>query len=692
MSLLSSPLYIQKSIEKAGFSGKREDKNGRTICYQNGKRVPCNALGGKKKPPAKRPEKKPVEDTVKEIKGLVESGQGTPAKLLEMVKAHTVAELKKIQAELGLKIKGNPRKAERANKLAEAALALSKPKSEDQGTTAADYEALPPEEQQALDAKEAAEAAAEAQKKPIEPDPELIEFPEVSAEEYEAMSPEEQQALDKKIQQIAAANAAAKHPIKKPPPKKGPLASLMDWWNGKSLLYNSPLYVEKAGFTGRRDDKNGRTICYRNGTRVPCSSLGGKKPPAKKPAAKKPPMKKPPKKSVESTISDIKGLVESGQATSAKLLEMVKSHTVADLKTIQSKLGLAVKGNPLKSERAKKIASEAAKLVSKKPPTQVKPPAPLPTPEPNKPDAVKPPDKPKPPEEKPVEPEKPKPPTAKSVADIQKDYLASVRQDESIVNEFFTVKGQEKTLFKEALSGDGKKALEWSKASQRLKELQPKARAAKDRIREKFLEKFKVATPSKVNMDVPWGADQELKDRAELAGITKYDPSTPEEVKAMKTCTDFLSNLTNGMEMACTTIKLGDRASYMDGSSQLKLGPTVNVGGSALKPGVLIHEMGHHIEEAKKGAKEKVLAFLEKRVGGEKEQDLTAFGMPGEKGRKDNFDKVFDMASAYYIGKVYPDGGTEVLSMGIQKLYEDPATFIKRDPEFAQLIIDILRS
>ena len=121
--LESSPLY-RKSIAKAGFSGKREDKNGRTICYQDGKRVPCNALGGKKKPPAKKPEKKPVEATVKEIKDLVESGHGTPAKLLELVKTHTVVELKKIQAEMGLKVKGNPLKVERVKKLTDAVLQL----------------------------------------------------------------------------------------------------------------------------------------------------------------------------------------------------------------------------------------------------------------------------------------------------------------------------------------------------------------------------------------------------------------------------------------------------------------------------------------------------------------------------------------------------------------------------------------
>jgi len=128
----SSPIYKQvKTVVKGGFTGKKTDARGYNICYQNGKRVPCNALGeGKKKPASKKPAKKPVEQSVKEIRDLVESGQGTPEKLLGLISGHTIPELKKIQAELGLSIKGNPAKAKRADAIAQGALTLMKGKEE----------------------------------------------------------------------------------------------------------------------------------------------------------------------------------------------------------------------------------------------------------------------------------------------------------------------------------------------------------------------------------------------------------------------------------------------------------------------------------------------------------------------------------------------------------------------------------
>jgi hypothetical protein len=131
--LWTSPIYKQvKTVAKGGFTGKKRDARGYNICYQNGKRVPCNALGeGKKKPASKKPAKKPVEQSVKEIKDLVESGQGTPEKLLGLIASHTVAELKQIQKDLGLSVKGNPLKAKRANAISQAALQLSKSASSD---------------------------------------------------------------------------------------------------------------------------------------------------------------------------------------------------------------------------------------------------------------------------------------------------------------------------------------------------------------------------------------------------------------------------------------------------------------------------------------------------------------------------------------------------------------------------------
>ncbi len=63
--------------------------------------------------------------------------------------------------------------------------------------------------------------------------------------------------------------------------------------------------------------------------------------------------------------------------------------------------------------------------------------------------------------------------------------------------------------------------------------------------------------------------------------------------------------------------------------------------------------------------------------------------MRGEKGRKDNFDKAFpDPAEHYYIGKNY-NNASEVLSMGLQKMYRDPINFAKQDPEYFKFVLGI---
>ena len=46
--------------------------------------------------------------------------------------------------------------------------------------------------------------------------------------------------------------------------------------------------------------------------------------------------------------------------------------------------------------------------------------------------------------------------------------------------------------------------------------------------------------------------------------------------------------------------------------------------------------------------------------------------------------------SAYYVGKQYGDN-SEILSMGIQALHEDPVKFFKNDPEYANFVVSVLQ-
>ena len=118
----------------------------------------------------------------------------------------------------------------------------------------------------------------------------------------------------------------------------------------------------------------------------------------------------------------------------------------------------------------------------------------------------------------------------------------------------------------------------------------------------------------------------------------------------------------------------------------------------AIAPGatadVMTHEIGHCIEDSSWQVKKLASGFLKKRTEGETPIQLnTKFPWfePHEIGMKDEFDRVFQESSAYYVGKTYADGGTEVVSMGLQQLHNDPIRFAENDPEYFNLMVGILQ-
>lgn len=112
------------------------------------------------------------------------------------------------------------------------------------------------------------------------------------------------------------------------------------------------------------------------------------------------------------------------------------------------------------------------------------------------------------------------------------------------------------------------------------------------------------------------------------------------------------------------------------------------------KAATMVHELGHHVEFRVKGAEKAAQDFLKHRVGNEPLQSLKAvlggsYG-PDEEGRADDFAKAFGDRHAWYVGKHYSQGATEILSMGIEMLYNSPVHFAKTDPEFCKFILGIL--
>ena len=105
----------------------------------------------------------------------------------------------------------------------------------------------------------------------------------------------------------------------------------------------------------------------------------------------------------------------------------------------------------------------------------------------------------------------------------------------------------------------------------------------------------------------------------------------------------------------------------------------------------MAHELGHALEFASPArAQQAVRLYLEQRNSNtplEKLKDITgnAFYDDHEVAHRDKW-------LSPYTGKVYSDLGTsEVISMGVQYLHEDPVAFAKNDPSHFNFVIAFLR-
>lgn len=102
-----------------------------------------------------------------------------------------------------------------------------------------------------------------------------------------------------------------------------------------------------------------------------------------------------------------------------------------------------------------------------------------------------------------------------------------------------------------------------------------------------------------------------------------------------------------------------------------------------------LHEMSHAIEHyGNSQTHDLCKGFLHHRGHVEKAEWIGR-GDIFEVGIEDELNKALGRGGVY-SGKYYPDA-TEILSMGIQKLYEDPPSFAKNDPEYFKFIVGIVR-
>ena len=126
----------------------------------------------------------------------------------------------------------------------------------------------------------------------------------------------------------------------------------------------------------------------------------------------------------------------------------------------------------------------------------------------------------------------------------------------------------------------------------------------------------------------------------------------------------------------------------------------VELSKSDIETSVIVHELGHWLEYMSPSIHKRVTAFLKRRAGQEIPSKLATL-TNNTRFRKEEV-AVKDQFRTPYIGKYYttkPDEpvnwddvyASEVVSMGVQYMYENPLEFALTDPDMFDFIYDILR-
>jgi hypothetical protein len=128
------------------------------------------------------------------------------------------------------------------------------------------------------------------------------------------------------------------------------------------------------------------------------------------------------------------------------------------------------------------------------------------------------------------------------------------------------------------------------------------------------------------------------------------------------------------------------RAFYTDGNRSIHINANTSLS-------TVVHEIVHDLEFAYPDISAKTKAFLKSRADGQPPKSLRR--LTGSKGYgteevayEDNWVKN---GGSHYMGKLYPDNATELLTMGVERMINDPKSFADNDPEYFRFVLTILR-
>lgn len=176
-----------------------------------------------------------------------------------------------------------------------------------------------------------------------------------------------------------------------------------------------------------------------------------------------------------------------------------------------------------------------------------------------------------------------------------------------------------------------------------------------------------VRDPARNTLEVPAGASE--RDRRDWQlGMERFNRLVSRRVW-------------DGNAVKVELLPAGDRAHYLYDRLSVALAP-------GDLPRVVVHEVGHALEH-RGGQIDKVMAFFDQRTAGENWEKLSA--LTGNPGYDDSEVAKKDKWLHPYMGKDYQRQFTEIVSMGVELMADDPADFAKKDPDMFDFIFNLLR-
>lgn len=179
----------------------------------------------------------------------------------------------------------------------------------------------------------------------------------------------------------------------------------------------------------------------------------------------------------------------------------------------------------------------------------------------------------------------------------------------------------------------------------------------------------------------------------ELGGVTHpLEPRTPRAIKdSLARVSAFLpkswlqSSVSSGRKLKGSKVKSGGSYSDYFGAQP----DVLRASGSGERlDTIVLHEFGHRLEKLVPGLKKQTMEYLNQRTLGEPVRPLRSVypGLNYGSGPKVKPDKFAEP----YFGRVYPDGTTEILSMGLESVIYSTNYVWEQDRSMVEFIIGAL--